>query len=132
MSANEKTELQREILLTWYENPTATNQEIADACDCSGSYVSQIKNRFDDYNEMEYMMDSQDAEMERMFGDDIFAGQSQSVTNAGLDGSQPSEGKGIAEMYEELPNNLAGDLVRVLILLVLLYVLYEVATMLLL
>jgi len=35
-------------------------------------------------------------------------------------------------MYEELPNNLAGDLVRVLILLVLLYVLYEVATMLLL
>ena len=67
-----------------------------------------------------------------MFGDDIFAGQSQSVTNAGLDGSQPSERKGIAEMYEELPNNLAGDLVRVLILLVLLYVLYEVATMLLL
>ena len=130
MSKGEKTDLQRQILLTWYENPNATNQQIADACDCSSSYVSQIKNRFDGYDEMEYMFDSQDAELERMFGGDIFSGQSQPVANGGVDMGQPSEGKSIGEMYEELPNNMAGNLMRAIILLILLYVLYEVATIL--
>jgi len=130
MSNSGKTELQREILLTWYENPNATNKDIADACDCSGSYVSEIKNRFDNYDEMEYMMDSQDAEMERMFGEDIFTGPSPVGGNSGFDIPQPSEGKGMAEMYEESPNNIAGYLIQAIILLALLYVLYEVATIL--
>jgi len=132
MSKGDKTDLQRQILLTWYENPNASNQQIADVCDCSGSYVSQIKNRFDGYDEMEYMFDSQDAEMERMFGGDIFSGQSQPVASSGIDMGQPSEGKGIGEMYEELPDNMAGNLMRAIILLILLYVSYEVATILIL
>ncbi|MDS0220864.1 hypothetical protein NDI54_05785 [Haloarcula sp. S1AR25-5A] len=72
MSNDAKTDLQRQILLTWYENPNATNTEISEMCDCSASYVSQVKNRFDNYNEMEYMMDRQDEELEVMFGSDIF------------------------------------------------------------
>jgi len=72
MGNSSKTDLQRDILLTWWESPNATNQEIAGACDCSSSYVSQTKNRFDDYNEFEAMMDRQDAELEQMFGENIF------------------------------------------------------------
>lgn len=78
-----KTDLQRETLLTWYDNPNATNREIAEACDCSVSYVSQIKNRFDGYNEFEAMMDRQDRQMEQMFGDGIFAGGAPSVGQTG-------------------------------------------------
>ena len=59
----EKTDLQRDILLTWYENPNATNKEISEACNCSASYVSQVTNRFDNYDEMEAMMDRQDKEL---------------------------------------------------------------------
>jgi len=129
---SEKTDLQREILLSWYDNPNATNAEIADMCDCSASYVSQIKNRFDDYNQMEAMMDREDREMERMFGDNIFeapqgAGgfglsQGQAVTaNSASQGQQ----KGIVEIYDELPNNAAGYLAKAFILVVLAYVLFE-------
>ncbi|WP_324663268.1 hypothetical protein [Haloarcula sediminis] len=132
MPSGEKTDLQRDIVLTWYENPNATNKEIADACDCSSSYVSQIKNRFDDYSEMEYMMDRQNEQMEQMFGDGIFGGSAQASGATGLDAGQPADGPGLAEMYEELPDNLAGNLIRVLILLVLLYVVYEVAMILIL
>jgi len=132
MPSGEKTDLQRDIVLTWYENPNATNKEIADACDCSSSYVSQIKSRFDDYNQMEYMMDRQDEQMEQMFGDGIFAESAPASGATGLDAGRPADGPGLAEMYEELPNNLAGNLIRVLILLILLYVVYEVATILIL
>jgi len=135
MSGGEKTDLQRRILLTWYENPNATNSEIADICDCSASYVSQIKNRFDGYDEMEYMFDRQDEQMERMFGDDIFAGSGQSTPAAGvseLDVESTAEGPGLAELYDDLPNNAVGYLMRLLILIVMLYVLYEVISILLL
>ncbi|SHG45010.1 winged helix-turn-helix domain-containing protein [Halobaculum gomorrense] len=120
-----KTDLQREILLTWHENPNATNAEIATACDCSSSYVSQVKNRFDGYNEMEAMFDRQDRELERMFGSGLFEGSSQSVQETASTRNLNNE-PGIAEMYDELPNNAAGNIIRAIMLLVLLYVLYEI------
>ncbi|MFC6767321.1 winged helix-turn-helix domain-containing protein [Natrinema zhouii] len=120
----EKTDLQRDILLTWYENPNATNKEIAKACDCSASYVSQVTNRFEDYNEMEAMMDRQDKEMERMFGGDIF--QSMPSSN-GQYRIGASSGPSLVEIYTEQPDNLIGYLVRAAILLFLLYIFYEAA-----
>jgi hypothetical protein len=132
MGKGDKTALQREILLTWHRHPDATNKEIAQACDCSASYVSQVKNRFDDYNEFEAMMDRQDRELERMFGGDIFAGQrgqaSAQPTNSSPTNSR--EGVNLAEAWDELPNNPVGHLMRAIILVVLLYVLYEVLTIL--
>jgi len=120
MGDNSKTELQRDILLTWWENPNATNQEIADACNCSASYVSQIKNRFDDYNEFEAMMDRQDAELERMFGENIF----------GNNGTSPQtmepEGPGIAEKWDDIPNNIPGLLIKLIIVMVLGYAAVQV------
>lgn len=120
MSNSSKTDLQRDILLTWREHPNATNQEIADACDCSTSYVSQIKNRFDNYNEFDAMMDRQDAELEQMFGDDIF----------GNNGAAPTavepEGPGIAEQWNEIPNNIPGLLIKLIIVMVLGYVAVQV------
>lgn len=120
MGKGGKTELQREILLTWYDNPDATNKEIADACNCSASYVSTVKNRFDGYNEFEAMMDRQDREMERMFGDGIFA--SGAPTNASKTGDQP----GLAEMWEEIPNNPVGLIMKGIVLMVLLFVAYQI------
>lgn len=129
---SDKTDLQREILLTWYDNPNSTNAEIADMCDCSASYVSQIKNRFDDYNQMEAMMDRQDREMAQMFGDDIFeapqgAGGFGLSQGQAISGSSQPQGhqKGIVEMYDQLPNNAAGYLAKAFILVVLAYVLFE-------
>ena len=127
MSNGSKTDLQRRIVTTWYENPNATNKEIAEACDCSASYVSQVKNRFDDYSEMEYMFDTQDQELKQMFGGDVLQGSGGGMANAG----QPTDGKGIGETYEELPDNTAGNVMRAIILLVLLYALYEVGSILL-
>lgn len=119
MGQGGKTELQRDILLTWYENPDATNKGIADICDCSASYVSEVKNRFDGYNEFEAMMDRQDKEMERMFGDDIFPAEPAAMGQAG---KQP----GLAEMWEDIPNNPAGLVVKGIILIVVFYVAYEI------
>lgn len=118
MGKGDKTELQREILLTWYDNPGATNKQIADACNCSASYVSTVKNRFDGYNEFEAMVDRQDREIERMFGDGFFAANAAPV---GQSGKQP----GFAELWAETPNNPAGLIIKGLVLLVLLYVAYE-------
>lgn len=126
-SKNGKTELQRDILLTWYENPNATNKEIADACDCSASYVSQVTNRFDDYNEMEAMVDRRDKEIERMFGEDIF--QNLPSNNAQI-GLNAPEGPSLIEIYSQQPDNLAGYLVRAGILLFLLFIFYQVAAIL--
>jgi hypothetical protein len=127
-----KTDLQREILLTWHRHPNATNGEIARACDCSASYVSQVKNRFDDYDEFEAMMDRQDRELERMFGGDIFAGQGEKMSAQPTNSRpvQSGEGVNLAEAWDDLPNNPVGHLVRAIILVVLLYVLYEVLTIL--
>jgi len=70
------------------ESPNATNQEIAGACDCSSSHVSQTKNRFDDYNEFEaMMMDRQDAELEQMFGENIF--ENSGTTSATVESEGP-------------------------------------------
>ena len=122
MSNSQKTELQRDILLTWYQNPNATNKEIAEACDCSASYVSTVKNRFDDYNEFEAMMDRQDREMEQMFGDDIFGAEQSTSAVAAPDGP------GIAEQWDEIPNNAAGLFIKLIILMVLGYVAFQVGT----
>lgn len=121
MSKGGKTDLQREILLTWYNNPHATNKEIADICDCSASYVSNVKKRFNDYNEFEAMMDRQDKQMQQMFGDDIFASGTP-TPSANRSGQQP----GVAELWEEIPNNPAGIVIKGIILLVLLYVAYAI------
>ncbi|VTT87167.1 hypothetical protein DM2_3205 [Halorubrum sp. DM2] len=124
MGNSSKTDLQRDILLTWRDNPNATNQEIAEACDCSASYVSQIKNRFDNYNEFDAMMDRQDAELEQMFGEDIF----------GNSGTTPPavepEGPGIAEQWDEIPNNIPGLLIKLIIVMVLGYAAVQVGTIL--
>ena len=49
----DKTELQRRILLTAYNNPTATQAEIAENCDWSASYVSTVLNRYDRWDAMD-------------------------------------------------------------------------------
>lgn len=121
MSNSQKTELQRDILLTWYQNPNATNKEIAEACDCSASYVSTVKNRFDDYNEFEAMMDRQDREMEQMFGDDIFSG----TQTAGV---APSDQPGLAQQWEEIPNNAPGLIIKAIVLVALLYAAFQFFT----
>jgi len=127
MSNNNKTELQRDILLTWYNNPNATNKEIADMCDCSASYVSDVKNRFDNYNSMEAMMDREDKEMQRMFGEDIFSGSINSKSTSSM-----NEQRGLAEIYDDLPNNAVGNIARGIILVITLYVAYEIGTVLIL
>jgi len=118
MSNNGKTELQREILLTWYDNPNATNKEIAELCDCSASYVSNVKNRFDDYTEFEIMMDRQDKEMETMFGEGIFR-QGQ------MTGGGQTNQAGLAEQWEEMPNNAPGIIIKSTVLVALLYAVYQ-------
>ncbi|ACM55895.1 hypothetical protein [Halorubrum lacusprofundi] len=120
MGNSSKTDLQRDILLTWWESPNATNQEIAGACDCSSSYVSQTKNRFDDYNEFEAMMDRQDAELEQMFGENIF--ENSGTTSATVE----SEGPGIAEQWNEIPNNIPGLLIKHIVVMVLGYAAIQV------
>ena len=117
-----KTDLQREILLTWYNNPDITNKEIAEACDCSASYVSQIKNRFDDYNEFEAMMDRQDRQMEQMFDDDIFAS---GALSAGQTGS--GDQQGFIELWQELPNDTTGIIIKAVIVLLFLIIGYQAA-----
>ena len=117
-----KTDLQREILLTWYNNPDITNKEIAEACDCSASYVSQIKNRFDDYDEFEAMMDRQDRQMEQMFDDDIFAS---GALSAGQTGS--GDQQGFIELWQELPNDTTGIIIKAVIVLVFLIIGYQAA-----
>ena len=124
MSSGGKTDLQRDILTTWYENPDATNKEIAEACDCSSSYVSQVKNRFDGYTEMEAMFDREDRELEQMFGSGILDGRQSTAMQSG-------EQQGLAEIYEDLPDNAVGNIGRAIILVVGIYVLYEVLTILL-
>ena len=44
---SDMTELQRDILLTARDHPRATQKEIAEMCDCSSSYVSNVLNRYD-------------------------------------------------------------------------------------
>ncbi|RAW45246.1 MarR family transcriptional regulator [Halorubrum sp. 48-1-W] len=118
MSGSQKTELQRDILLAWYQNPNVTNKQIAEACDCSASYVSTVKNRFDDYNEFEAMMDRQDREMEQMFGADIFGGNH---TVSGGSSGQP----GLAQQWEEVPNNAPGLIIKAIVLIALLYAAFQ-------
>jgi hypothetical protein len=120
--SNDKTDLQREILLTWYEHPNATKKEISDRVGCSSSYVSTVTNRFDDYNEFEAMMDRQDRELEQMFGDDFFDEPAMPRARQPASGAQ----MGLAGMWEELPHNPVGNLVRGIILLLLGFVAYKI------
>lgn len=48
----EKTELQRDILITAYNNRRLSQAEIADRVGCSASYVSNVLNRFDNVDAM--------------------------------------------------------------------------------
>ncbi|WP_435177930.1 winged helix-turn-helix transcriptional regulator [Halorussus sp. AFM4] len=69
----EKTELQRDILITAYHNPRLNQSEIADRVGCSSSYVSTVLNRFDN-------VDAMHAEIEQLNQDLGFD------NTAGLDG----------------------------------------------
>lgn len=73
---------------------------------------------------MEAMIDRQDREIERMFGDDIF--QDMPPAGGGV-GTSAQAGPGLADIYSEQPDNLAGYIIRALVVLILLYVTYEIA-----
>lgn len=68
---SERTELQREILVTAYANPDMSQAEIADRVGCSASYVSSVLNEYDSYDAME-------ARIEQL-GTDIGLGSSTGV-----------------------------------------------------
>lgn len=129
MSNSGKTDLQRDILLTWYNNPNATNKEVANACDCSASYVSEVKNRFDDYDEFEVMMDREDRQMEQMFGGDIFTGTA-SNNQRGSVGQLNSDQADIGQQLDEIPNTPTGIVMKAIVLAVLLFALYQTVTIL--
>lgn len=61
---SEKTELQRRILITAYNNPRMNQSEIANRCDCSRSYVSQVLREYNDHDAMEARI----KEMNRQLG----------------------------------------------------------------
>jgi len=114
-----KTDLQREILLSWYDRPNSTNKEIAETCDCSASYVSEVKNRFNNYDEFVGMIDCHDKELEHMFGEDFFQGVGGSI------GSPDKKQQNFAQLWKDLPNDAIGALMKALIIVVFLYVGYQ-------
>lgn len=65
----DKTDLKRDILLELQDDPDATNTEIADAVGCSASYVSQVKNEFDDYNALDAAQDDVDKRFDEIEDD---------------------------------------------------------------
>lgn len=87
---SEKTELQRAILITAYQNPDATQAEIADACGCSRSYVSEVLRRYDGQDAMEAQIE----EWNRSLGFDSTAGLGGSWDQSLGDGfdSRPVQG----------------------------------------
>ncbi|MFB6198032.1 MAG: hypothetical protein ABEI52_07170, partial [Halobacteriaceae archaeon] len=64
----EKTDLQRDILIEWYNDKDATNEEIAERLDCSPSYVSEVKNKFEDYDEFQATLDEEARRFEEITG----------------------------------------------------------------
>lgn len=62
----DKTTLQRDIMLDWYQNPNATDAEIADRVGCSTSYVNEVRNKFDDYSDFEATLDAVDQDIEQL------------------------------------------------------------------
>lgn len=68
-----KTELQREILITAYDNRQLTQAEIADRVGCSASYVSNVLGRYDGY-------DAMDARIEQLNSDLGFTSRSRSTS----------------------------------------------------
>ena len=64
----EKTDLQRDILIEWYNDKEATNEEIAERLDCSPSYVSEVKNKFEDYDEFQAILDKEARRFEEITG----------------------------------------------------------------
>ena len=62
-----KTDLKRDILIELQNNPGATNAEIADSVGCSSSYVSQVKNEFDDYDSIQAGIDALDRDLDESF-----------------------------------------------------------------
>lgn len=62
----EKTELKRDILIALTNNPNATNKQIAESVGCSASYVSQVKQEFDDYTSLDAALDELDKSLDNM------------------------------------------------------------------
>lgn len=59
----QKTELQRKILITAYNNPRLTQSEIATRVNCSSSYVSNVLSRFDSIDAMQAEIEQMNHEM---------------------------------------------------------------------
>lgn len=66
-----------------------------------------MKNRFDDYNEFEATMDRRDREMERMFGSEVFDASTAPMVQSGA-----QEQPGMAAVWEDIPNNPAGIVIK--------------------
>lgn len=64
-----KTELKRDILLALQNNPRATNKDIADDVGCSESYVSQVKQEYDDYDDVDALNDAIDRDVDQLEDD---------------------------------------------------------------
>lgn len=61
-----KTELKRDILLELQNNPDATNKHIANAVDCSLSYVSTVRNQYDDYTDVDALQDQIQKDLDKL------------------------------------------------------------------
>lgn len=63
---SQRTDLQREILVTAYDNPKMSQSEIADKLGCSASYVSNVLNEYDSHDAMAARIEQFDAGFELM------------------------------------------------------------------
>lgn len=61
-----KTELQRDILITAHDNPQLSKSDIARRVDCSDSYVGQVLSRYDSHDAMQARIE----ELNRQLGVD--------------------------------------------------------------
>ena len=53
----DKDALQRDVLIEWYHNKEASDEEIADAVGCSETYVSTVKAKFEGYSDFQVALE---------------------------------------------------------------------------
>ena len=111
---SDKTELQRDILVTAYRNPNATQKQIADVCNCSASYVSNVLGKHDQWD----AMDAEIEQMNQQLGYDLDRGLSQAPaqepawSDGGFEQAEPADAEDIAEFIDrtiEAAQTLSGD-----------------------
>jgi len=99
---SDKTELQRQILETAYRNPNASKKEISEMCDCSASYVSNVLNRYDEWD----ALDSDLEQMNRDLGFNSSRGLSQQPrqqpawSDGGFENAEPADAEDVAEFID--------------------------------